>query len=583
MHLPRAFAVAALCAGCGGSGSPELAPRPIPSIATRRLARFAASWPHPGAATRVAFAVHGMVASNSIVASEVGAEIMRRGGNAVDAAVAVGFALAVTHPEAGNIGGGGYMVIRMSDGRTAALDYREVAPLAATRDMYVDATGALTDKSLVGPLAAGIPGAVAGMAAALERFGTMPLRTVMEPAIRLAREGFIVDSALHRSLVAAQPLLSRFGGADVFYPGEKVPEIGSRFVQSELARTLALIAERGPAVFYTGEIADSVAAEMARSGGIITRTDLARYRPLWRTPLVATYRGHTLVAMPLSSSGGVTMTETLNILETYDSLPSFGSAQWAHVLASAYQRAFVDRNTKLGDPEFVTVPVGTLTSKGYARALRTTIPSRRATPTSDVGHPPREGTETTHYSVVDGRGNAVATTTTINNLYGSGVVVRGTGFLLNDEMDDFAARPGLPNMFGLVQGEANAIAPGKRMLSAMSPTIVLDPAGQLLLVVGSRGGPRIITSTSQVVLNVIDHRMSLADAISAPRVHHQGLPDTLRFERDGLVPEVQDSLTAMGYAVSPYGGVGLVCAVMRVPGGWEGAVDPRGMGGSVGY
>ncbi|GAC1478405.1 MAG: gamma-glutamyltransferase [Gemmatimonadaceae bacterium] len=524
-----------------------------------------------------------MVASNSVLASEVGAQIMRRGGNAVDAAVAVGFALAVTHPEAGNIGGGGYMLVRMADGRTAALDYREVAPAAATRNMYLDAAGALTDRSVVGPLAAGVPGAVAGMTSALAQYGTMPLADVMEPAIRLARDGFLVDSALHRSLAAAQPLLSRFGGDGIFYPGGAVPPIGSRFVQADLARTLSLIAERGPGVFYTGEIADSIAGEMSRRGGMITKNDLARYQPRWRTPLTSTYRGHTLLTMPPSSSGGVTMTESLNVLETYDSLPTFGSAAWAHVVASAYQRAFIDRNEKLGDPEFVDVPVATLTSKAYARTLRTTIPPARATPTATLARAIHEGTETTHYSVVDGRGNAVATTTTINNLYGSGVVVRGAGFVLNDEMDDFAARPGQPNMFGLVQGEANAIAPGKRMLSAMSPTIVLDPAGQLLLVVGSRGGPRIITSTSQVVMNVIDHRMSLADAISAPRLHHQALPDSLRFERGGLAPTVQAELTAMGYALSPNAGIGLVCAVMRVNGGWEGAADPRAMGGSAGY
>jgi gamma-glutamyltranspeptidase/glutathione hydrolase len=328
---------------------------------------------------------------------------------------------------------------------------------------------------------------------------------------------------------------------------------------------------------------------MRRLGGIITEEDLARYQPVWREAVRSTYRGYTLFTMPPSSSGGVTITETLNILEGFDSLPPFGSATYAHLLGAAYQRAFVDRNEKLADPAFYPVPIDRLIDKRYAQRLRGTIPQRRATPTPEVEQQMRtlsaalEGTETTHYSVVDAQGNAVATTTTLNALYGSGVYVAAAGFFLNDEMDDFAAQPGKPNMFGLVQGEANAIQPGKRMLSAMSPTIVLDRDGSLLLVVGSRGGPRIITSTSQVILDVIDHHMILSDAVSAPRVHHQALPDTLRFERDGLEPAVADSLRTMGYALSPIGGVGLINAIMKVPGGYEGMSDPRSAGRPVGY
>jgi gamma-glutamyltranspeptidase/glutathione hydrolase len=287
--------------------------------------------------------------------------------------------------------------------------------------------------------------------------------------------------------------------------------------------------------------------------------------------------------MPPSSSGGVTITETLNILETFPTLPPYGTAAYEHLLGSAYQRAFIDRNAKLADPDFVPVPVAELTSKEYARRLAATIRPAAATPTPQLAGTMSEGMETTHYSVVDAQGNAVATTTTINSLYGSGVYIPGAGFFMNDEMDDFAARPGKPNMFGLVQGEANAIAPGKRMLSAMSPTIVLDPAGQLLLVVGGRGGPRIITSTSQVILNVIDHRMSLADAMAAPRIHHQALPDTLRYERNGFRPEVLDSLRAMGHAVAAGSATGVEAAIMRVRGGWEGMFDPRSFGGAVGY
>ncbi|HKW46564.1 MAG TPA: gamma-glutamyltransferase, partial [Gemmatimonadaceae bacterium] len=327
----------------------------------------------------------------------------------------------------------------------------------------------------------------------------------------------------------------------------------------------------------------------------ITTEDLARYQAVWREPVVSTYRGYKMFTMPPSSSGGVTITETLNILEGFDSIPVFGSARYAHLLGSAYQRAFIDRNSQLADPSFYQVPIAKLTDKQYASRLRAGIPPMHATPTSEVerematlrpAEPTKvahEGMETTHYSVVDAAGNAVATTTTLNALFGSGVYVRDAGFFLNDEMDDFAAQPGKPNMFGLVQGEANAIQPGKRMLSAMSPTIVLDRDGSLLLVVGSRGGPRIITSTSQVILNVLDHRMILSDAMSAPRLHHQALPDTLRVERNGLEAAVVDSLRAMGYAVEWTGGIGLVNAIMKVRGGYEGMSDPRSSGMPVAW
>jgi gamma-glutamyltranspeptidase/glutathione hydrolase len=323
-------------------------------------------------------------------------------------------------------------------------------------------------------------------------------------------------------------------------------------------------------------------SELARAGGIITMEDLRRYRPEWRTPIRSSYRGHTLLSMPPSSSGGITMTETLNILEGFDPLPPFGGTRWAHLVGSAFQRAFVDRNAKLGDPAFVNVPLAQLTDKRYAATLRATIGEMRATPTTSLTTI-KEGTHTTHLSVADARGNAVALTTTLNDLFGSGVFLSSAGFFLNDEMDDFTSQPGVPNMFGLVQGEANAIQPGKRMLSAMSPTIVLDPRGRLLLVVGSRGGPRIITSTTQVVLNVIDYRMTLADAMSAPRLHHQALPDSLRFEGDGITPAVNDSLRAMGYATFVGTGVGNVNAIMRVRGGYEGVADPRGAGRPAGY
>lgn len=549
--------------------------------AGRVPAHFPASWPYAAGRAPV-FGAHAMVASDAPLASRAGVEILKRGGNAVDAAVAVGFALAVAYPEAGNIGGGGYMVIHMADGRTGTLDYREVAPLAATRNMYVDAAGKLTDKSVVGPTSSGVPGAVAGLTAALAKYGSMPLAEVMAPAIRYASEGFVVDSAFARSLRTNRSLIDKFAGDSAFYPNGRPPLVGSVFRQPALAMTLRAIAAKGRDAFYTGDIAQRWTSELQRAGGIITMEDLRRYQPVWRTPVQSTYRGYSLITMPPSSSGGVTITEALNILEGFRSLPAFGSAGWAHLLGSAYQRAFIDRNAKLADPAFASVPMAQLTSKAYADSLRATIGNMRATPTSTLAKDIRDGMETTHYSVVDERGNAVATTTTLNNLYGSGVYLRSAGFFLNDEMDDFAAQPGTPNMFGLVQGEANAIQPGKRMLSAMSPTIVLDRDGSLLLVVGSRGGPRIITSTSQVVLNVLDYDMSLADAMSAPRLHHQALPDSLFIEKGGITPVVADSLRAMGYGVDARS-VGLVNGVMRVRGGYEGMSDPRSSGRPVGY
>lgn len=550
----------------------------------RRPPNFPDTWRYKAGRAAV-FGEHAMVASDGPLGAEAGVEILKRGGNAVDAAVAVGFALAVTFPEAGNIGGGGYMVIRMADGRVAALDYREIAPLAATRDMYLDEHGNLTDKSIVGPLASGVPGAVAGLTQALSKFGTMSLADVMAPAIRYAEQGFVVDSAFAHSLASAanSRLIKKFGGATVFYPDGKPLAVGTRLVQPKLAATLHRIAEHGAAGFYSGETAKYIADQMKKEGGIITEADLARYKAIWREPVKSTYRGYTLYTMPPSSSGGVTVTETLNILEGVTQMPAFGSAEYAHLLGSAYQRAFIDRNEKLADPAFIPVPMQQLTDKNYAAKLRATIGVNRHTPTPAVAKTMHEGTETTHYSVADSHGNAVATTTTLNALYGSGVYVEEGGFFLNDEMDDFAAAPGKPNMFGLVQGEANAVAPGKRMLSAMSPTIVLDRDGSLLLVVGSRGGPRIITSTSQVILNVLDQHMILSDAVSAPRIHHQALPDSLMYERGGLSTSALDSLKAMGYGMEPISGVGLINAIMKVRGGYEGMSDPRSSGRPVGY
>lgn len=581
--IRRTFLFSALLIAACSRGA-TTTPAPAPGIPARVPARFASSWRFEAGKTPIN-ATHAMIASDERLASEAGIEILKKGGNAVDAAVAVGYALAVTYQEAGNIGGGGFMVIRMADGKTAAIDYREMAPLAATRNMYLDASGKLTDRSLDGHLASGVPGSVAGMSVVLEKFGTMRLADVMAPAIRLADEGFIVEAGFNRSVRGDSARIARFGGAG-FLPNGAPPAIGSRFRQLDLARTLRLIAANGPIAFYRGAIADSLVAEMKRGGGIITKEDLEKYRPRWRDPIRSTYRGYSLFTMPPASSGGIVITETLNILETYPTLPPFGSAEYAHILSSAFQRAFIDRNAKIADPAFVKVPLAQLTSKKYAKTLRATIDDRRATKTRVLEEKMGariEGTETTHYSVVDPMGNAVATTTTTNGLYGSGVLVRGAGFFLNNEMDDLSAQPGKPNQFGLVQGEANAVAPGKRPLSAMSPTIVLDPSGRLLLIVGARGGPRIITATSQVIINVIDHRMSIADAMSAPRIHHQALPDSLMYERGGLAQPTLEALTRMGHGPASVNSVALANAIMRVKGGYQAIGDPRRPGGVVGY
>lgn len=591
--LLAAFTVSA-CAGTptpSSGGATAAAKLPgDPAIPERVPAQFPTGWRLPSG-QRATFASQTMAVSNSVEASAAAAEIMKQGGNAVDAAVALGFALAVTWPEAGNIGGGGYTVVRLADGRTAAIDYREIAPLAATRNMYLDANGKLTDKSIYGHLASGVPGAVAGLSALLERYGTMPLSKVMQPAIRLARDGFVVDTALATSIERASRTLLRYQPSSPFTPNGKALAAGARLVQPDLARTLQAIAERGPRGFYDGWVADSLVAEMQRGAegvtGIITKADLAKYTPVWRAPIRTTFRGYALLSMPPSSSGGVTTAEALNILEQYPQLPAYGSTRWFHLAGSAYQRAFIDRNAKLADPAFVPVPLAQLTSKTYAARLRATINDTRATPTRtlepQMEQAAREPEHTTHYSVVDAKGNAVATTTTLNNSWGSGVWVRGAGFMLNDEMDDFAAQPGKPNMFGLVQGEANAIQPGKRMLSAMSPTIVLDPQDQVLLVAGAAGGPTIITGTSQVILNVIEHRMSLSDAMRAPRIHHQALPDSLTYEAGGIRPAVLDSLRAFGHGMRELRSLVNVNAIMRVKGGWEGQPEPRRSGGAVGY
>lgn len=560
-------------------------PPPVPPPVAPANAYIRPDWPLFAQTARV-LTPHAMVSSVHPLASEVGVAILKAGGNAVDAAVAVGFALAVVHPSAGNLGGGGFMVIRLADGTVTTLDYREVAPARATRDMYLDAEGRLTDLSVTGHLAAGVPGSVAGLAAAQARSGRLPLARVMAPAVRLARDGFLLDEYRSESLARGAPRLAKFEASrrQFLLPNGDAPPPGTRFVQSDLARTLQAIADSGPAVFYRGHLAKLLVAEMQRGGGIMTMDDLAAYEPIWRDPITIAYRGYTVYSMPPASSGGVTMGEILNVLEGFQPLPPFGTAEHAHLLAEAMRRAFTDRNHYLGDPAYVDMPLNQLLSKAYAAELRRGIDLRRATPSADVRPGASDGDATTHYSVVDALGNAVSVTTTINSGYGSAVTVAGAGYLLNNEMDDFTSAPGQPNQYGLVQGEANAIAPGKRMLSAMTPSIVLDPTGNLFMVVGTPGGPTIITTVTQVISNVVDHGMDLAQAVAAPRVHHQALPDQLFYELGGLLPEVVERLQAMGHTLHERSGMsGEVAGIIRWAGAWIGVADPRSGGGSAGY
>ena len=568
--------VVLLAAGCGAPGAGL---RPSWSGA------FVPGWRFQSPPTPVT-GRYAMVVSDHPLASAVGAEVLRRGGNAIDAAVAVGFALAVVHPQAGNIGGGGFLIYRATDGRSFALDYRETAPGAATRNMYLDSAGRPAASSLTGALAAGVPGSVAGMAEMHRRFGRLPWSEVVAPAVALARDGFVVDSprAAAFAVRESRERLARFpSSARLFLPHGRPPVKGDTLRQPDLARTLQLIADSGAAAFYGGGIADLIVAEMGRSGGIITRDDLARYRAVWREPIETTYRGWRLIGMPPPSSGGVTVAEILNILEGYAPLPPAGSAPLLHLWVEAMRRAFTDRNRYLGDPDFVPDPVAGLVSKSYAAELRGEIDLHRASRTATLVQL-AEGAHTTHYSIVDQEGNAAAVTTTLNDDFGSALAVEGGGFLLNDEMDDFAARPGMPNLYGLVQGEANAIGPGKRMLSAMAPTIVLDTAGRLALVAGSPGGPRIISAVAQVISNVIDHGMTLAQAVAAPRIHHQALPDSVVWEAGGLAPEVRRELAAMGHRFHALPKtIGDVNAVLVTPRGLEGLADPRRGGGAAGW
>jgi gamma-glutamyltranspeptidase / glutathione hydrolase len=580
--LPETIPVTPVPAGPppGAVLAPDSARAAAPAV---RAAHIAPDWPLGHHVSPVT-GDHAMVVTSHPLASDVGVDVLRRGGNAVDAAVAVAFALAVVHPVAGNIGGGGFMVLRTHDGTVGALDFRETAPAGATHDMYVDAAGIATTSSLTGHRSVAVPGSVAGLFEAHRKFGRLTWRELLAPAITLARDGYLLDGSRSHVIEREAERLGRFPASRAqFLVGGAAPPPGTRFVQPELARTLQLIADSGAEVFYRGSIADLIVREMVRGGGLITRDDLARYAVRWRDPIVITYRGYTIYTMPPPSAGGVTLAEILNVMEGYAPVPPFGSSALMHVQTEAMRRAYTDRNALLGDPDFVQMPLERLLSKQYAASLRADIDPHRATPAPPVTTGRSEGPETTHFSIVDQDGSTVSCTTTLNNDFGSAVTVTGAGFLLNDEMDDFTSAPGRPNLFGLVQGEANAIAPGKRMLSAMTPSIVLDSAARVVLVLGSPGGSRITTAVYQVLSDVIDQGMPLADAVAAPRLHHQAQPDTVYLERNGFEQAAIDSLETMGHKVSVWNYKTEVNAIARTAAGWIGVADPRRGGGAAGY
>ena len=538
---------------------------------------------------------HAMVASQHELASRIGVEIMKKGGNAVDAAIAVGIALAVVYPEAGNIGGGGFMVIRRPSGETSAIDYREMAPKAAHRDVFVDAKGELIrgeGSSTVGYRASGVPGTLAGFDLAFKKYGSGKVKwaDLVRPARQIAQNGYRLTYRLAELFKSYKETLARYPDSNrIFLNNGKFYEEGDILRQPELARTLGRIERLGAAEFYTGATARMIADDMKANKGLITLDDLKNYRAKERTPLRGSYRGHEIIAMPPPSSGGVVMLEVLNILEGYDvrKMQANSSAKY-HVIAEAMRRAFADRAEYLADPDFADVPASRLIDKKYAEARRTSILTTRASSSRDVGHGPvtaGEPMDTTHYTVVDRDGMVVSNTYTINDLYGSRVTIKGTGVLMNDEMDDFAARPGRPNLFGLIQGERNKVEGGKRPLSSMTPTIVLKKDGSFWFALGARGGPRIISAVIQTVINVIDHDLDIQDALDAPRIHHQWFPDEIMYEPIGFSPDTLSILTGFGHKLGERPGyIASGTAVMVDAKGVRlGAIDSRSDGAAIGY
>ena len=562
--------------GLGAAQTPPLAGPPIIAQNARLLP---------------VLAQNGMVSSQERLASAIGVDILKRGGNAVDAAVAVGFALAVTLPRAGNLGGGGFMLVHLAKtGETVAIDYREIAPAASTPTMFLNAAGEPDpQKSRDSGLSVGVPGTVRGMALALEKYGSgkFTLAQLIEPSVKLAREGIPVAEDLADSLPGAMGRMSRFPSSMAIFAkdGKALPR-GSMLVQADLANTLESIRQQGPDAFYKGRIAEQIVAAVRETGGIMTVEDMANYKAVIRTAVTGRYRGYTLASMPPPSSGGVHLVQILNILEGFDlKAMGAGSAASLHALAEAMKPAYADRATFLGDPDRVKVPVKGLTSKAYAEKQRAKIDLSKATKADDIkaGDPlPHESDQTTHYSVVDSEGNAVANTYTLNFSYGMGLVAAGTGVLLNNEMDDFSAKPGAQNAYGLVGSDANSVHPGARPLSSMTPTIVFRD-GKPFMVTGSPGGSRIISTTLQVITNVIDFDMNLAEAVAAPRIHHQWKPDALLVE-PGLSPDTLKLLAERGQNVRP-GAVSGSANSILLQGGWlQGAAETRQRGtAAIGY
>ena len=529
---------------------------------------------------------NGMVASEQGLATQVGLDILKQGGNAIDAAVAVGFALAVVLPNAGNIGGGGFMVLHDDKtGKDVAIDFREIAPAKASRDMYLDNQGNVIDgKSLFTHDASGVPGTVAGMEYALKKWGTMPLSKVLEPAIKLADKGFIVSDILAQTLKEEKSTLGKWSSSKaIFFKNGEPLKSGDLLVQKDLAKSLRLIAKQGAKAFYQGEIATKIAKEMQSQGGTMTLEDLKAYKVVERQPIIGDYRGYKVVTMPPPSSGGVHLIEILNMLEHYPiKEDGVNSAKNIHHMAESMKLAYADRSEYLGDPDFVKIPVTGLTSKAYANERVKTIDDNKARLSSTIkpGKPqPYESDQTTHYSVMDKAGNAVAVTYTLNLNFGSGIVVEGTGILLNNEMDDFSVKPGVPNAFGLVGGAANAIEAKKRPLSSMTPTIVMKN-NKPWLVTGSPGGARIITTVLQSVVNTIDHEMNPAEAIITPRVHHQWLPDELRVE-EGISPDTIKLLQDKGHNVVTKAPMGRIQIIQADDSGFYGYSDPRNPDGKT--
>ncbi|MFT5447181.1 MAG: gamma-glutamyltranspeptidase/glutathione hydrolase [Gammaproteobacteria bacterium] len=536
------------------------------------------------------FAANAMVATQEAIATRIGVDILQAGGNAVDAAVAIGFALAVTLPRAGNLGGGGFMLIHHAQSNTThALDYREMAPAAATHAMFLAPDGSVDKRDArFSHRSAGVPGTVAGLTKALSTFGSMPLKQVMAPAIKLARDGIIVTRDLADSLRSRAKRLQRNAeSARVFFKADgSAYAVGERLVRKDLARSMQLIADHGAAVFYTGEIGARIVSDMQTNGGLIRGADLANYAVKWRAPVFGTYRGHVIASIPPPSSGGVHLVQILNVLEGFPlGFLGHNSADTIHLLAESMKLAYADRARHLGDSDFTPVPVQGLTSKSYAAVLRERVDQRSARASSSIaaGQPgAHESNETTHFSIMDAAGNVVSNTYTINFSYGSGITVPGTGILMNNEMDDFSAKPGVANAYGLVGAQANAIEPGKRPLSSMTPTIVFHE-GKPLLATGSPGGSRIITTTAQVIMNVVDHQMNIAEAVAAPRIHHQWLPDELRVE-SGLSADTVSALRERGHKVIEKNAMGSANSVMRSSAGFVGTADPRRRGAlAAGY